>query len=129
MENFNLKNIEMAIEFAQRRCSQSHISYTELFAASEMQSPQWYHENGGQRVITDFMETFHIECLKRDLPPFDSFVVNEGGERAGYPGMGYFKVNGMKDPLSDKTSDADSRVSLDFQKSEREKIRQWCRSH
>jgi len=124
-----MRNIDLGIEFAKQNCAKPYISYTELFASSEMKSPQWYHESGGQRVITDFMETFHIECRKRGLPPFDAFIVNESGERAHYPGMGYFKVNGMADPLSDKTSKADAEISLAFQKQEREEIREWCRSH
>lgn len=126
MAGFKNENVMLAIEYSKDHCSQTHITYTELFAAAGLNSPRWYHENGGQTVISDFMEQFHAECIKLELPPFDSFVVNESGERAGYPGIGYFKINGLKDPFGDRTKAEDSKFAISFQINEREEIARWC---
>jgi len=129
VSNFDESHINKAIEYAQTHCARPHITYTQLFLAADIQTPQWYHQNGGQGVIRDFMEAFHIACRKRGLPPFDAFVVNESGERAHFPGVGYFTVNGLKDPLSEKTTKSEAEFSLGFQRDEREAIREWCRNH
>lgn len=126
--SFGTENIDAAIAFAIENCSSTSITYTELFSAAALQSPQWYFEHGLRSVITQIMEAFHHACAHQGLPPFDAFVVNAlGSERAGYPGTGYFTINGLRDPLSEHSSNVNVREAFSFREAELSQIRSWCR--
>ena len=126
-KSFSEENIEAAIFFAMEHCSDSAITYTELFAAANLESPHWYFENGFRSVITQFMEAFHYACARKELPPFDAFIVNaHGNERSGYPGTGYFSVNGLSDPLGDHIPDTKIRAAFAFRATQLDQIRTWC---
>lgn len=125
--SFSEENIDAAISYAIDHCSGTAITYTDLFTAADLQSPRWYIENGFRSVITQFMEAFHYACARKKLPPFDAFIVNaHGSERAGYPGTGYFSVNGLIDPLSEQSSDSKVRAAFAFRADQLEQIRTWC---
>jgi hypothetical protein len=125
---YSEENIDAAISYAIGHCSATAVSYTDLFAAAGLQSPHWYFENGLRLVITQFMEAFHHVCARQGLPPFDAFIVNaKGSERAGYPGTGYFSINGLSDPLGKHTSDLNVRAAFAFRDAELLQIRIWCR--
>ena len=125
--SFSEVNINSAISFASKNCSAISITYTELFTASGLESPHWYFENGFRSVITEFMEAFHFACVRKELPPFDAFIVTaKGGERANYPGIGYFSVNGLSDPLDDRTSYSKAKAAFSFRDSQLQQIRFWC---
>jgi len=127
IDSFSDENIEAAILFAMEHCSDTSITYTELFAAAKLETPHWYFENGFRSVITNFMEAFHYACARRMLPPFDAFIVNaHGNERAGYPGVGFFSVNGLSDPLGERIPDAKVRAAFAFRANQLEQIRTWC---
>ena len=124
--SFTEENIESAISYVRDHCSDRTITYTELFDAASLPSPRWYFDNGFRSVITEFMEAFHFACARGGLPPFDAFVVTARGERANYPGIGYFSVNGLSDPLADRTSYPKVKAALAFHDSQLKQIRAWC---
>lgn len=124
--SFTSEHVESAISYAIDHCSATSITYSDLFAAAELESPRWYFENGFRQVITHFMEAFHYACARKDLPPFDAFIVTASGERADYPGIGYFSVNGLSDPLNDHTSDTKAKAALSFHENQLTQIRAWC---
>lgn len=125
--SYSEENIDAAISYAISNCSATAVTYTDLFAASGLESPRWYFENGLRSVITQFMEAFHHACARKSLPPFDAFIVNaKGSERAGYPGTGYFSINGLSDPLDDHSSDSNIRAAFSFRDNELQQIRTWC---
>lgn len=119
------KNIESAISYAVQNSSRESITYTELFEAAGLKPPQWYFEEGFRSVITDFMEAFHFACACAELPPFDAFVVNASGDRANYPGIGYFTVNGLIDPLDEHTSISKAKTAILFREEQLQQIRTW----
>lgn len=124
--SFTEENINAAISYAIDHCSDTSITYSDLFAAANLESPRWYFENGFRLVITQFMEAFHYACARKELPPFDAFVVNaSGNERAGNPGVGYFSVNGLSDPLSDRTSASNIKAAFSFHAAQLQQIRTW----
>lgn len=125
--SFSEENIDAAISYAIDHCSDTSITYSDLFAAANLESPRWYFENGFRLVITQFMEAFHYACAQRDLPPFDAFVVNaSGNERTGNPGIGYFSVNGYSDPLNERTSSSDIKSAFSFHAAQLQQIQDWC---
>lgn len=125
--SFSEENIDAAISYAIDHCSNTAVTYTDLFAAAELQSPRWYFEKGLRSVITQFMEAFHYACARKKLPPFDAFIVNaHGSERAGYPGTGYFSVNGLIDPLGGHGPDLKVKAAFAFRANQLEQIRTWC---
>ena len=64
---------------------------------------------------------------RKSLPPFDAFIVNaHGSERSGYPGTGYFSVNGLIDPLGEHVPDSKIRAAFAFRAKQLEQIRTWC---
>lgn len=124
---FTKENIEAAISYAIDHCSDPAITYTELFDAANLHSPRWYFDNGFRTVITEFMEAFHFACARGGFPPFDAFIVTgKGGERANYPGIGYFSINGLSDPLDDRTPYPKAKAALAFHDSQLKQIRSWC---
>lgn len=71
------------------------------------------------------MESFHFKCARSGLPPFDAIIVNASGERANFPGIGYFSVNGLSDPLDDHTSYSKAKAAILFREEQLQKIRVW----
>jgi len=93
---FTPDQVDDAIRFMLRsRFTAQHptVSYTEIFVAAGLPTPQDLYEDGGSPLITQFMESFHFRCIQVGLPPLDSLVVQAGGMYKGYPGKGYFTVN------------------------------------
>lgn len=127
-ESFSEEHVDAAISYAIDHCSNTSITYTDLFAAADLQPPRWYFENGFLSVITQFMEAFHYACARKNLPPFDAFIVNaQGNERFGYRGTGYFSVNGLSDPLGDHIPDSRVTAAFAYRASQLEQIRTWCK--
>jgi len=124
--SFTEENVEAAISYAIDHCHEPAITYTELFDAASLHPPRWYFDNGFRSVITEFMEALHFACARKGLPPFDAFIVTAGGERANYPGVGYFSVNGLSDPLNDRTTYPKAKTALAFHDSQLKQIRSWC---
>lgn len=122
-------NIDSAITFAKLNCSATSITYSEFFDAAGLKSPQCYFENEFRKVVTDFMESFHFACARLGLPPFDAFIVNASGERANYPGVGYFLINGLSDPCNERTPINRAREANAFREEQLVQIRDWCRSN
>jgi len=75
------------------------VYYTQVFAAANLPAPQLLHQGGESELVTRFMKAFHDACTAAGLPPLDSLVVHVAGTRGGFPGAGYFAVNGWADPL------------------------------
>jgi hypothetical protein len=72
------------------------------------------------------MQRFHDRCAERALPPLDSLVVQVDGARRGYPGGGYFAVNGHEDPFSDRTRPDLAVAALSFWQAEVRRCRDWA---
>lgn len=130
MDKLINEHLEAAIEYAASQCGDASLTYTDLFAHSGLNTPQWYFENGQRLFVTNFMAAFHNECIRQDLPPFDAFIVNApGGERAGYPGTGYFTINDLGDPLNENTSDRAAAAAFAHRERELTQIRDWRDEH
>ena len=123
---FTEENVDAAISHAIDHCSDSSITYRELFEAAHLRPPRWYFDNGVPSVVGEFMEALHFECERRGLPPFDALVMTAVGDRANYPGIGYFLVNGLSDPLDARTSQPSAKAALAFHQSQLNQVRAWC---
>ncbi len=76
-------------------------------------------------LVTQFMKAFRDRCRERGYPPLDALVVHVAGERKGFPGAGYFKVNGFEDPLSLKTRPEKMKMATDFWRAEVQQCEEW----
>lgn len=101
------------------------VSYSRVFEAAGLPAPQLLHQGSESHLVTEFMKAFHDRCLDRDLPPLDSLVVHVAGQRQGWPGAGYFKVNGLQDPKADRASAEDQVKATIFWESEKDQCKRW----
>ena len=99
----------------------SHVHYTPVFRAAGMPDPQDTH----QGEVSAFMERFHFLSQERGLPPLDALVVVVAGDRAGSPGAGYFRVNGVPDPAGPNPSDEDIVSGYAFWTRQQEECVRW----
>lgn len=75
------------------------------------------------------MERFHNRCRERSLPPLDALVVHVAGAREGKPGGGYFRVNGYKDPFSERATAEELVAAHAFWEAEVDRCRRWGDDH
>jgi hypothetical protein len=101
------------------------LSYSRIFEAASLPSPQNLHFGGESHLVTAFMEQFHHRCTERRLPPLDSLVVHVAGLREGFPGAGYSRVNGQADPLGERTRAEDQVAATNLWQAQRDECRAW----
>jgi hypothetical protein len=104
---FTDENVDAAIAFIVKNGAEDRgqtIAYSRVFAAAGLPPPQDLHFGGESQLVTDFMARLHYRCGERHLPPLDALVVHVAGQRAGFPGVGYFRVNGHADPADERTT-------------------------
>lgn len=122
---FTPDQVDAAIDFVMTNGAEDRgqtVSYSRVFEAAGLPSPQNLHFGGESHRVTAFMEQFHYRCARRDLPPLDSFVVHVAGPE-GFPGMGYFRVNGHTDPLAERTRPEAQAAATAFWERQREECR------
>ncbi|MFI5558545.1 hypothetical protein ACIA2T_04635 [Amycolatopsis japonica] len=107
----------------------STIHYSLVFAAAGLAAPQELHQGGDSHLVSSFMEAFHWRCEARGLPPLDSLVVHVAGTRRGQPGAGYFRVNKLPDPFSDRTSPEQGVPALQFWQNQQRDCARWGTRH
>jgi len=125
---FTLDQVDAAIDFVVVSGAEDRgqtVSYSRVFEAASLPSPQNLHIGGESHLVTAFMERFHVRCAERHLPPLDSLVVHVAGRREGFPGMGYFRVNGHPDPLADRTRPEEQVAATAFWQAQRDECRAW----
>lgn len=105
------------------------ISYSRVFEAAGLPPPQDLHFGGESQVVTQFMERFHFRCRERALPPLDALVVHVAGQRTGFPGAGYFRVNGHKDPLGERATAEQQVQATAFWEAQKKHCREWGDRH
>ncbi len=97
----SMEQVDLAIDFVNGAEDRAQtISYSRVFDAAGLPPPQDLHFGGESQLVTEFMERFHFRCLERESPPLDALVVHVAGPRTGFPGGGYFRVNGYKEAYS-----------------------------
>lgn len=101
------------------------VSYSRVFDAAGLPSPQNLHFGGESHLVTAFMERFHRRCIEQGLPPLDSLVVHVAGQRENFPGAGYFRVNGHADPLAARTSPEAQVAATALWERQRNECRNW----
>lgn len=125
---FTPEQVDEAIDFVVINGAQDRgqtVSYSRLFDAAGLPSPQNLHLGGESHLVTAFMAQFHYRCIERDLPPLDSLVVHVAGQREGFPGAGYFKVNGHDDPLAERTRPEAQVAATTFWQTQRDECKAW----
>jgi hypothetical protein len=125
---FTREQVDAAIDFVVTNAAQDRgqtVSYSRVFAAAGLPSPQNLHFGGESHLVTAFMEQFHHRCARRDLPPLDSLVVHVAGQREGFPGIGYFRVNGYADPLAERARPELQAAAIAFWERQREECKAW----
>jgi len=125
---FTVDQLDRAIDFVVLNGAQDRgqtVSYSRLFEAAGLPSPQNLHMGGESHLVTAFMEQFHYRCIERKLPPLDALVVHVAGRREGFPGAGYFRVNGYDDPLAERTKPEAQAAATVFWQAQREECRAW----
>lgn len=100
-------------------------SYSRVFEAGRMPAPQELHQGSESHLVTAFMKAFHDRCLERCLPPLDSLVVHVAGPREGWPGSGYFKVNGLPDGRGEHVPVEEMIRATKFWASQKAECKQW----
>jgi hypothetical protein len=126
--DFTLDEVDAAIDFVVANGAEDRgqtLSYSRVFEAAGLPSPQNLHFGGESHLVTTFMEKFHYRCTERSLPPLDSLVVHVGGPREGFPGAGYFRVNRRADPLGERTRAEDQVAAPRFWQAERDECKAW----
>lgn len=126
--DFDSHQIDAAINFVMENGAEDRaqtLSYSRIFDAAGLPSPQNLHFGGESHLVTAFMERFHYVCKERDLPPLDALVVHVTGPREGFPGAGYFRVNGYADPLAERTKPDDQVAATRFWQAQREECKEW----
>jgi hypothetical protein len=121
---FTEQQVDAAIEYVIRHGAEnrgSHVHYTPVFRAAGLPDPQ--ETNPG--LVSAFMERFHFRCRERDLPPLDALVVVVAGDRAGSPGVGYFRVNGVPHPAAPNASAEDIPRAYAFWTRQKEECVRW----
>jgi hypothetical protein len=125
---FTPDQVDVAIDFVVTNSAEDRgqtVSYSRVFEAAGLPSPQNLHFGGESKLVSAFMEQFHHRCARRDLPPLDSLVVHVAGPREGFPGIGYFRVNGYADPLAERTRPEAQAAATTFWERQREECRAW----
>lgn len=128
MTDFTQEQVGLAIDHVAERGAENRASpviYTQVFEAAGMADPQQLHHSGQGQLVTEFMEAFHHRCIARDYPPLDALVINATGERGGLPGIGYFTVNGLPDPLKPSTSEADAIRATAHWEGQKNECKRW----
>jgi len=126
------EHVDAAIEHAIRNGAEDRaqtVNYSRVFEAAGLPPPQELHLGGDSQYVTAFMERFHNRCVERDLPPLDALVVHVAGERVGKPGIGYFRVNGFKDPFGERATAEHLIAAYAFWEKEVDQCRRWGQSH
>jgi hypothetical protein len=128
MLHFTPEQVDAAIDFVvdHRAVDRAMtVRYTAVFDAAGPPHPQDLHLGGDSETVTRFMEDFHRRCRARGLRPLDALVVHVAGSREGMPGVGYFRVNGFKDPRALRTSPEDAIAATRFWEDEVDQVKQW----
>ena len=105
--DFNDDNVDAAIDFIIENGAQDRgqtISYSRVFDGAGLPLPQDLHLGGESQLVTMFMACLHFRCRERTLPPLDALVVHAAAERTGFPGAGYFRVNGQAESVEPTNS-------------------------
>ncbi len=71
------------------------------------------------------MTAVHESCRERYLPPLDALVVHQAGQPKGMPGVGYYKVTGLNDPLSQKTRPERAAAATCHRETEKRLCEEW----
>jgi hypothetical protein len=101
------------------------IRYSAVFAAAGLPAPQELHQGPESQLVTDFMMAIHDRCIERGLPPLDSLVVHVAGPRQDWPGGGYFKANGLADPLKERASAEDQVRGTRYWEDQKQQCKDW----
>jgi hypothetical protein len=126
--DFTDDNVDVAIDFIIENGAEDRgqtISYSRVFDAAGLPPPQDLHFGGESQLVTLFMARLHFRCRERTLPPLDALVVHVAGERTGFPGAGYFRVNGQADPLNQRTSATGQMQATVFWDAQKTECRNW----
>lgn len=130
--SFEVDQIDTAIEHVITNGAHNNGAttyYTLVFGAAGLPAPQDLHQGGDSHLVTAFMEAFHTRCQERDLPPLDSLVVHVAGSRQGQPGGGYFRINNLHDPFSNRTSPEQATAAARFWEDQKRQCRDWGTRH
>jgi hypothetical protein len=129
---FSEGQVEAAIAFVVEHGAHdraSTISYSRVFEAAGLPPPRDLHQGGESELVTLFMGRFHHCCREQDLPPLDALVVHVAGPRQNFPGVGYFTVNGLKDPLDEKTTPTQATRATTCWEDQKKKCGAWGVRH
>lgn len=105
------------------------VSYSRVFEAAGLPPPQDLHFGGESHLVTQVMERFHFRCVERGLPPLDALVVHVAGQRSGFPGAGYFRVNGLKDPLDSRVNALEQTRAITYWEGQKRACKDWGDRH
>lgn len=125
---FTAEQVDVALDFVVQNGAEDRgqtVSYSRVFEAAGLPSPQNLHLGGESELVTSFMERFHYRCTERGLPSLDALVVHVAGPREGFPGRGYFRVNGHVDPLAERAKAEDQVAATLFWEGQRNECRKW----
>lgn len=132
-EPFTDVEVDLAIDFVISECAEDRAttrSYTPVFAAAGMDLPQDLYVDGNGGIVYAFMERFHYRCQERGLPPLDALVVNVAGPLEGKPGGGYFTVNDLVNPFSEKRASAAAMIrAANFWEAQKQECYDWGVRH
>jgi hypothetical protein len=131
VRDFTDEQVETAIEFVIRHGARDRgqsVAYSRVFKAAGLPAPQDLHHGGDGHLVTDFMEAFHVTCVRNGLPPLDALVVHVAGPRQGFPGAGFFRVNGEPDPLASKATPEEQVAGTRFWERAKDECRRWGRT-
>lgn len=126
--DFTDDNVDAAIDFIIENGAEDRgqtISYSRVFAAAGLPPPQDLHFGGESQLVTLFMARLHFRCWERTLPPLDALVMHVAGERTGFPGAGYFRVNEQADPLNQRIPATGQMQATVFWDSQKMECRNW----
>lgn len=98
------------------------VTYTDILRAAGIHLPPPGYL---PKLARAYMESVHWRCQEQGLPPIDALVVNADGERKGYPGTGYFRINEHADPLDLSLPIAAREKAHEFWEQQREECRLW----
>jgi len=121
-------DVDAAIDFIIRNGAEDRgqtIAYSRVFDAAGLPPPQDLHFGGESHLVTLFMERIHSRCIERHLPPLDSLVVHVAGQRTGFPGAGYFRINKQVDPLSERATAGQQAQATAFWQAQIQECRDW----
>ncbi len=117
--------VETAIEFLKHKAIRGAAlltPYMELWDHLQWPPPDLV-ASGDPGFANRFMEAILKECVTQNLPPLTSLVVRSDDH---YPGMGYFKANGVQDPRT-ATGAARDKALMHWSQ-DHVKVEQWGRA-